>query len=88
MNDFPINELLKQIRQVEKTKIDGIKKRPDFQDNFARFMSCMLQAQYHLDILNYECFNEEFKHEIIITNLKDVEKWIKLMYKLFVCQKI
>ncbi len=74
MDDYPIDNLLKQIRQVEKQANEIHTKHPAFQDNFSRLMSCLLQAQYHLDILNEECFIDNPNHKIVITNLKDFEK--------------
>lgn len=71
MKEFPIDVLLQQIRQIEKQKRESTKKHPAFQDNFSRLMASLLQAQYHLTILNQECFVEDPNHAIVITNLKD-----------------
>ena len=71
MKNYPIDVLVQQIRQIEKQKLESTKKHPAFQDNFSRLMASLLQAQYHLTILNQECFVEDPKHAIVITNLKD-----------------
>ncbi len=74
MKTQPIDILWSQIRQIQKQANEIHTSTPEFQDNFNRLMSCLLQAQYHLTILNQECFLDKPNHEIIITNLKDFEK--------------
>lgn len=67
MAEFKINILADKIREIEKEIPDVIRKRPETMDNFSRLLSNLLQANYHLLVLNQECYMLKDNFNIDIT---------------------